>query len=276
MHPKHLDAWTCNLRSLGCEFRSTASAAEEIIMFARPTPPGTLAAFAALCAGIVGLAALTSVQRADASDAAHPVVVELFQSQGCSSCPPANANLIALSQRPDVLALSFGVTYWDQLGWKDTFASPQYTERQWDYARSLRHDNVFTPQVVVNGRIDGVGAQPGEIEQLMRRADRAAAGPAVSIAQGSVSVGAAQAPAKAADVWLVRYDPRIVQVAIRRGENGGRTLPHRNVVRELVRLGVWSGPAARFSLPASPDPALRAAVLVQTAGAGPILAAAKG
>ena len=204
------------------------------------------------------------------------MVVELFQSQGCSSCPPANANLIKLSQRPDVLALSFGVTYWDQLGWKDTFASPQYTARQWDYAHALRHDNVFTPQVVVNGRIDGVGAQPGEIEQLMRRAERPANGPALSIGGGAVMVGAAERPAKAADVWLVRYDPRVIQVAIQRGENSGRTLPHRNVVRELVRLGAWNGQAARFTMPPSHDPALSTAVLVQTSGAGPILAAAKG
>jgi hypothetical protein len=224
----------------------------------------------------LALASLAGAPASRAADAAHPAVVELFQSQGCSSCPPANANLMALSQRPDVLALSFGVTYWDQLGWKDTFASPQFTARQWDYARALRHDNVFTPQVVVNGRIDGVGAAPGEIERLIKRGDRAAPGPVVIVAGGAVQVGSAQTPAKAADVWLVRYDPRIVQVPIRRGENAGRTLPHRDVVRQLVRLGAWNGRAERFNLPASPDPALRDAVLVQTAGAGPILAAARG
>jgi len=98
----------------------------------------------------------------------------------------------------------------------------------------------------------------------------------LNIAGASVSVGAAPTPPHGADVWLVRYDPRVVQVAIRRGENGGRTLPHRNVVKELIRLGAWNGQAARFNLPASPDPQLRTAVLVQTAGAGPILAAAKG
>jgi hypothetical protein len=98
----------------------------------------------------------------------------------------------------------------------------------------------------------------------------------VTIAGAAVSVGAAASPPHGADVWLVRYDPRIVQVAIRRGENGGRTLPHRNVVRELVHLGAWRGQPETFSLPASRDPALRDAVLVQTSGAGPILAAAKG
>ena len=241
----------------------------------RRTSPIRTVAKLALGAAALGLLA-AAAPGARAADFGHPVVVELFQSQGCSSCPPANANLIALSQRPEVLALSFGVTYWDQLGWKDTFASPQFTARQWDYAHALRHDNVFTPQVVVNGRLDGVGAAPGEMQQLISRADRAAGGPAVTLTAGSVSVGAAPGVARPADVWLVRYDPRIVQVAIRRGENGGRTLPHRNVVRQLVRLGGWNGRAARFALPAATDPALRSAVLVQTAGAGPILAAAKG
>lgn len=230
---------------------------------------------ARLAIAALGLAAAIGASHAVAADAAHPTVIELFQSQGCSSCPPANANLMALSGRADILTLSFGVTYWDSLGWKDTFAQPRFTARQWDYARALRHDNVFTPQVVVNGRIDGVGAQPGEMEALARQADRGSTGPAVSIAGGAVAIGAAPAPARGADVWLVRYDPRIVQVPIRRGENGGRTLPHRNVVRDLVRLGHWNGAAARYALPAASDPGLRTAILVQTAGAGPILAAAR-
>src|SRR5512146_2171714 len=112
----------------------------------------------------LALAALlaAAAAHARAADARHPVVVELYQSQGCSSCPPANANLIAVADRPEILALSFGVTYWDDLGWKDTFAKPQFTQRQWDYARGLKHTQVFTPQIVVNGRKDGVGADPGE------------------------------------------------------------------------------------------------------------------
>ncbi len=90
-----------------------------------------------------------------------------------------------------------------------------------------------------------------------------------------MSVGAAAAPPRAADVWLARYDPRIVQVPIKRGENGGKTLPHRNVVRQLVRLGAWSGQAERLTLPASSDPNLRTAILIQLPGGGPILAAAR-
>jgi hypothetical protein len=210
-----------------------------------------------------------------AADAAHPAVIELFQSQGCSSCPPANAHVMALAGRPDILALSFQVTYWDALGWKDTFASPQFTARQWDYARGLRHDGVFTPQVVINGRTDVVGIAPGEIERALLRADRGDSGPRLTIAGGRVRI-AGTPPARPATVWLARYDPNLVQVPVRRGENAGRTLPHRNVVRALVRLGQWSGPQASYALPAAGPGGLRDAILVQAGPGGPILAAAGG
>src|SRR5260370_3262078 len=157
-----------------------------------------------------------------ASDAQHPIVVELFQSQGCSSTPPANTNLIELSKRPDVLALSFAVTYWDQLGWKDTFDSPQYTERQWDYARALHDSQVWTPQMIVNGRADIVGSDKAEIEALMARADRGASGPTVAITPTAVSVGAADVPRNAADAWRVRYEPRGVRDAVLRSVDAGR------------------------------------------------------
>jgi hypothetical protein len=213
-------------------------------------------------------------ETAQAADRDHPAVVELFQSQGCSSCPPANANLMALADRPDLLTLSFGVTYWDDLGWKDTFASPRFTARQWDYAHGLHHDNVFTPQVVVNGLADGVGVRPGEIEALVARADRRASGPAITAQGGKVLVGAAKT-LRAAQVLLVRYDPNIVQVPIRRGENGGKTLPHRNVVKELVSLGAWTGEAHAYILPAAGAPGLKTAILIQAGPGGPILGAAR-
>ena len=128
-----------------------------------------------------------------AADAAHPAVVELFQSQGCSSCPPANAHVLALAGRPDILALSWQVTYWDYLGWRDSFGDRAFTARQYDYARGLGHDGVFTPQVVVNGRADVVGTQDGEVEALLQRADRGDGGPAVSVAGDRVSIGAGRA-----------------------------------------------------------------------------------
>jgi hypothetical protein len=220
----------------------------------------------------VAALALVAPGLAAAADRDHPTVVELFQSQGCSSCPPANANAMALSDRPDLLVLSFGVTYWDQLGWKDTFASPQYTARQWDYARSLRHSEVWTPQVIVNGRADVVGVRRGELEDLIRREDRGAGGPAIQ-AQGNqvtISAGAARPGVR---VFLVRYDPNIVQVSIQRGENGGKTLPHKNVVKELVALGPWSGAAQTYALPAAHQPGLASAILVQAGPGGEILAA---
>jgi hypothetical protein len=210
-----------------------------------------------------------------AADAEHPTVIELFQSQGCSSCPPANASLIQFSQRSDVLALNFAVNYWDNLGWRDTFATAQYTQRQYSYASAIHGSGVYTPQIVVNGRAAGVGDEVSEMEALARKTDRGTAGPSLAIEGGEVVVGAAAAPAHGADVWLALYDPRTVEVAIARGENAGRTLPHKNIVHRMVLLGHWNGAAARFALPAG-EGGLSRAVLVQGGGTGPILAAAKG
>ena len=203
--------------------------------------------------------------------AAQPVVVELFTSQGCSSCPPANATLAAVSTRPDVLALSFGVTYWDYLGWKDTFAQPQFTERQIAYESRLGHGGPFTPQIVVNGTADTVGNRQGDVEHLI--ASSRLEGPAIAIRDNVVSVGAGPAQG-AADVWLVRYDPRSVNVAVARGENEGVTLPHKNVVHALMRIGTWSGLAARYPI-APAASGLSTAILIQKPHGGVIIAAYK-
>ena len=222
----------------------------------------------------LGLLAMLAVAATPslAADREHPTVVELFQSQGCSSCPPANANVMALSDRPDLLTLSFEVTYWDELGWKDTFGSPQYTARQWDYAHGFHRTQVFTPQVVVNGRADVVGTDRSELEALIAREARPANAPEIGLTDGNATVGA-QAGGNA-DVWLVRYDPNIAQVAIARGENSGRTLPHKNVVRELVKLGRWDGLQQTYKLPAATRGGLREAILLQQGTGGVILAAA--
>jgi hypothetical protein len=199
-------------------------------------------------------------------------VVELFTSQGCSSCPPANANLIKVKDQPGVLALSFNVTYWDYLGWKDTFGRKEFTDRQVTYEPSLGRDGPFTPQVVVNGRSDAVGAAPGEIQGLIASSGRTQ-GPELSLGLGKVSIGAGKAPAGGADIWLVRYTRGVVEVPVARGENTGRTLPHANVVHALTKLGRWNGEATTLPLPAATG-GLSTAVLVQTPGGGPILAAA--
>jgi hypothetical protein len=227
----------------------------------------------------LGLAALMMLASSPgpvlAADTAHPTVIELFQSQGCSSCPPAAANLAAISDRPDVLALAFQVTYWDRLGWKDTFGNPAYTARQYAYARALGHDGVYTPQVVVNGRVDGDGLSSGELAGLMSRGDRGSAGPNVGFSGGAVTVGKGAAPTGGADVWLARYDPRTVEIAVLRGENAGHTLPYKDVVREMILLGHWRGEAASFPLPGASEQGLAEAAIVQGDGGGPVLAAAK-
>jgi len=223
----------------------------------------------------IALASFAAVLGAGAVSAAEkpPVVVELYQSQGCSSCPPAEHNLNALADRPDVLALNFAVTYWDQLGWKDTFAQPAFTQRQWDYAHGVfKRREVATPQVVINGRADIVGNSRPQLDAAIAKA-AILPGPTITVAAGKVAVAAG--PAADADVWLVRYDPRVHQVPVARGENAGKTLPQRDIVRELTRLGAWKGPAASFALPPAGDPALKTAVLVQARGGGPILSAAK-
>jgi hypothetical protein len=220
-----------------------------------------------------------SVHAAPAQKIAAPsngplTVIELFQSQGCSSCPPANANVNALAaSRSDVLALSFGVTYWDKLGWKDTFAKPEYTARQWAYARARGRGNVWTPQVYVNGRDDVVGANPAQLTAAVARAKPLAA--TLRVAQGRVAVASGAAPVGGADILLVRYEPRAIDVPIRAGENGGRTLPHRNIVRQLLTIGRWTGSAISVPLPVAPRPGLAQAVLLQRGAGGPIIAAAK-
>jgi hypothetical protein len=204
--------------------------------------------------------------------AANPVVVELYQSQGCSSCPPANAALNSVADQPGIIALSFAVTYWDRLGWKDIFADKAYTQRQYDYAHALGNANVATPQVIINGKTVITGIKPGELAASIAASRPVSNGPSIKLAEAVVTIGKGSGPA---DVWLVRYDPRTHSVAIRSGENGGRTLPHKNVVRSLVKLGEWNGTAAAFKLPAAPPSQFKAVILVQRPGAGAIIAAKK-
>src|SRR5439155_14353820 len=178
-----------------------------------------------LAIGGCGQAAAGSESKASAVPMIHasaeaPVVVEEFQSQGCSSCPPANANLNALSQRPEVLALSYAVTYWDGLGWKDTFASPAFTERQWDYAHFAGRTNVATPQVIVNGGTKINGGDKAELQQLVAKVGSPGGGPAIAATNSAVALTAGKAT-QPATVWLVRYDPNVCWVAIRAGEDEG-------------------------------------------------------
>jgi len=221
-----------------------------------------------LSIALLAVTGACSAQSSAAIDTANPAVVELYQSQGCSSCPPADAVLNALADRPDVIALSFAVTYWDQLGWKDTFADPAFTQRQWDYAHAAGRTFVATPQVVVNGRGVVTGNDKAQVEDAIRRFARPPGGPAITSHGPTVGIGAGKGRAI---VWLVRYDPRSIAVPIRAGENGGRTIAHRNIVRQLIRLGAWTGAPASFRLPAAPS-GLVSAVIAQQGAGGAIIA----
>ncbi len=206
-----------------------------------------------------------------AADATHPTVVELYQSQGCSSCPPANAVLNSIADRPNLIALSFAVTYWDRLGWKDVFAKPEFTDRQSDYADFQKKSNVFTPQMIVNGRGILVGGNPAEVEAALKKYDRGNSGPVLSVVQGSINIANADT-AQNATLWLAHYDPRSINVPIKAGENNGRTLPHKNIVRSLTAIGKWTG--APLKLPTTPPSAgLKSVLLLQSGTGGPIIAA---
>ena len=155
-----------------------------------------------LAAWLIGSSIAMGAVSVHAADPSHPTVVELFQSQGCSSCPPANANLDAVSGRPDVIALNFAVTYWDGLGWKDTFAKPQFTARQWDYAQAIHHSRCSTPQVVVDGRRDGRRRQIRRDRAGWSAAADRRRRPRGETGRRDLAIGAGAEPAQGADVWL--------------------------------------------------------------------------
>ena len=223
------------------------------------------------------------------AQARQPVVVELFTSQGCSSCVAADALVGDIADRPGVLALTLAVDYWDYLGWSDTFARPEFTARQRAYMQPLSVREVYTPQVVVDGASQAAGADRKKIDLLIQQARRAkGAAPVMGFGRhGKVMIGAGRAPRGGADVWLVRYDPSKQEVAVKRGENRGQTLVQRNVVRQLVRLGPWFGKARVYAVPPAPGPdakspakstaksggdTLRTCILVQSAKGGRIVA----
>lgn len=222
----------------------------------------------------LGLSLLGGAARADE----RPAVVELFTSQGCSSCPPADAYLGELARSGRVLALAYHVDYWDNLGWKDPFASPSGTERQRLYGRALGLSGIYTPQMVVDGQIDAVGSDRRAVEAALAGARRQ--GPAIRLAAASgklaVSV-AAQKTGAPAEVVLVAYLDQ-ADTKVRRGENAGRSLTEYAIVRGVYPLGRWTGEAASYTidLSAIAADATDAAVLVQTPGPGAIVGAAAG
>jgi len=213
---------------------------------------------------------------ASPAQARPAVVVELFTAQGCSSCVAANALVSDLAEQPDVLALTFAVDYWDYLGWPDTFARPEFTDRQRAYARKLALREVYTPQVVIGGRVQASGVKADAVEALVSTALKSPGNPPdmLFIGERRVAVGSGPSPRGGADVWLVRYDPRSLEITPRRGDNKGQTLVQRNVVREIVRLGGWRGRPTAYRLPATKVEGLAMAVIVQAPKGGKILGVA--
>ena len=205
----------------------------------------------------------------------HTVVVELYTSQGCSACRTADKLVAQLADDPGVLALTFSVDYWDYLGWPDTFAKPEFKARQKAYELKMALGDLSTPQIVVDGRSQAAGAETKGVESLIHTARRdKAEGPRLKLSRRTrLTVGPGRRPPGGAEVWLVRYDPAERQVTVKRGENRGQTIRERNVVRQLVKLGTWSGRQKGYAVPDGPEAAgLKTAVLVQAAKGGRILA----
>ena len=168
----------------------------------------------------------------------RPVVVELYTSQGCAACLTANQTANQLSQREGVLVLALPVNYWDYLGWKDTYARPAFAARQRAYARTLRRRGVSTPQVIVDGALVS-GGNRRRVEALVAQArlTQPEAPDMLFREDGRVAIGLGRTPKAGTDVWLVRFDPRPRRVTVRKGENAGKTVIQRNVVRQLVGSG---------------------------------------
>ncbi|TMV06576.1 DUF1223 domain-containing protein [Ruegeria sediminis] len=208
----------------------------------------------------------------------NPVVVELFTSQGCSSCPPADALMHELAGRDDVIALALHVDYWDYIGWKDLFADPAHTLRQKAYAREGGRTMIYTPQMIVNGQDDIAGADGlalmdlidahrSEAAEVSLRADRAGGQIGVEVRPLDLPHGDSY------DVQVVQYSP-LRHAEIKRGELAGRKLDYANVVESWQVLGQWNGAEAQtYSATLKSD--LPAVILVQRAGQGPIIAAAR-
>jgi hypothetical protein len=232
---------------------------------------------------IGGVAASVALVGADGVPAKTPApvegpwAIELFTSQGCSSCPPADAYLGVLAKRPDIVALSFHVDYWDYIGWKDAFATRATTDRQRNYARVLKQRYVYTPEMVVDGIGHDTGRERGGIERLLAEAQRRSsrrATPELSRTQdGALTIKLAAFPleGRPADVTLALYDRRH-STPIASGENQGRMLDNFNIVRRLQTLSRWDGAAASWTIAdAGLQPGLGAAVLVQRADHGPVI-----
>jgi hypothetical protein len=236
---------------------------------------------------LVGMIASTLITTvASAADSEPRAVIELFTSQGCSSCPAADKLLGELSKDSSLVALSVPIDYWDYLGWKDTLAIPGHANRQKAYSRVRGDREVYTPQVVVNGAVQALGSDEGAIERAITVSHRnnttmMSVPLSVTVADDhlTVSAQAGKNEGAPADVWLCPLS-KAVEVAIGRGENTGRTVTYHNVVRRWLKIGTWSGKPETWNVPLadlSGEDIDSVAVIVQAGKAsapGPMLGAA--
>src|SRR5437660_3824008 len=202
--------------------------------------------------GALSVCAIIAVIRPAHAD--PRAVVELFTSQGCSSCPPADKLLGELAKDPNVIALSLPIDYWDYLGWKDTLADKRFTARQKAYSHMRGDREVYTPQVVINGKIHAVGSDRESIERAIEQTAHEAGvmsvPVSVNVTRGQLNVSVASVPSAPSrgEIWLWSVT-RAVPIAIGRGENHGREITYHNVVRNWLKVGDWSGKAASWSIP---------------------------
>jgi hypothetical protein len=203
----------------------------------------------------VALLAMMALAAGLRSAGAEPrAVVELFTSQGCSSCPAADHLLGKLAHDPSVIALSLAIDYWDYIGWKDTLAIPGHTNRQKAYSKMRGDRGIYTPQVVVNGATQALGSDATDIERAIGQSHRnttvLSVPLSITVADGRVTVNAkaGKTPDEHAELWLCPISST-VPVAIGRGENNGRTVTYHNAVRRWIKLGEWNGTPATWSIP---------------------------
>ena len=231
---------------------------------------GWLIPAAALAAALVAAGSLAQPTRAralrEAAPPPEPVVIELFTAQGCAGCPEANARFEVVATEPGVIALTYAVDYWDYLGWEDTFARPEFAQRQRAYRKPLRLRDVSTPQVVIDGRRQVAGAQTPALQSAIdEEAARRVFPPEIEFREDGdrVGIGSGPVPVGGAEVVAVTFTPGPQEVVIARGDNRGRTVRHMNVVRSVRLLGDWTGRPRLYVLPTAREQGQAVAVLIQ-------------